>query len=282
MYIEDINKPGYFTVKMQCDECGANYNAKVRTVLRQEDIVGHHQCKRCSSRRAGKKTAAKMSETYSQWYSGEGNFAKKPGIGKKISDAKKGIALTEEHKKALQKPKSKTKNIIDAANRPEEVARRSARMKSNNPANDPKVREKISQTISKLYADGTYDNFYNSMKTGWVSTDKTLRPIWCRSGLEKEFLHKCSTCAKIRLIESAENIRIGYEHNGYQHKYLPDFKITMEDGVSIIVEIKSSYFATMPNWEHKKKALHEFCRTIDIQYIVLSEKEIDEWLEPLT
>jgi hypothetical protein len=282
MFLESIEgKWKSVSVNAQCDECGAKYRAKISTALKQEVLVGYHQCKRCSSRRAGKKTAAKMSEIYSRWYSGDGNFSKKQGVGEKISQAKKGVMLTDAHKKALHKPKSKIDKIKAAANSPKEIARRKKLMLEHNPTDKQEVREKISNTISRMYADGKYDNFYNKMKTGWVSTNKTLVPIWCRSGLEKEFLKKASECAKIKSIESAEKIRLSYEFNGSNHKYLPDFKIIMEDGRSMIVEIKSSYFETMPNWEPKKKALHEFCRIINIEYVVLSEKEMDKWLEPL-
>ena len=89
MYLEDMEKPGYFTVKMKCDECGVEYNAKVRTVWRQEEIVGHHQCKSCSSRRAGKNTASHGN------YGNNLVFGKKylqrPDIWKKISK-KHGVA----------------------------------------------------------------------------------------------------------------------------------------------------------------------------------------------
>lgn len=282
MILEDITgKWKSVSVNAKCDECGTEYKAKISTALRQKKIVGHHQCRYCSSRRAGKKTAEKMGEIYSLMYSGDNNFSKKPGVGEKISKALKGKSFSEEHKQKLRKPKLKKDKIIEASNRPEEVQRRKNRMILNNPMNKVECREKVSKTISELYSNGNYNRICKKYKTGWVKISKTFNAIWCRSGLEKEFLYKSENCDKIKLIESAENLRISYEYNGSQHKYLPDFKVVMDDDSFFIVEIKGSYFETEPKWIYKKAALKEFCEKLGIIYVILTEKDIDKWLEQL-
>jgi hypothetical protein len=135
-----------------------------------------------------------MSEIYSRLYSGDGNPAKRPGVGQKISNAKKGKVFSEDHKKALCKPKSKTHLIKEVANRPDECRRRSERMIANNPSSRPDVREKISRTISELMSSG---DFQRSLDRGWITTPKTPFSIWCRSGLEKDFIQAATECEQV-------------------------------------------------------------------------------------
>jgi hypothetical protein len=279
MYIDSIegmsmNK----TISLICDICNKSYYGKVKTALRHIELFNKHQCTHCSHVRGGKKTAERMSKLYSIWYSGEGNPAKKPGVGAKISSAKKGVPFSEEHKKALCKPKSNTDKIKEAANRPEEVARRRERMLSNNPSKRFDVKRKISESVSSLMASG---EFTRSLDVGFVSTLKTVVPIWCRSGLEKKFVKLCDNCKEIKSIESAEYLKIPYEFNGSKHYYLPDFIITLKNDSRIIVEIKSSYFQTFENWVSKFTALNEYSSKNGVSCFVLNEKEVEQWQEQL-
>lgn len=284
MFLENIDgKWKSVSVKAKCDEvdCGVEYKARISTALKQEKEIGHHQCKKCSSRRAGRKTAQKMAKEYSRLYSGDGNPAKRPGVGDKISKTKKGVKLTEDHKASLRKPKKKSEKFLLAMQDSNLRAERSNRMKLKNPVRNPEVREKISNSITNHFLEGGNRVFYSRMKTGWVSNEKTKNPIWCRSGLEKRFLAQIEQHNWISCVESAEGLRIKYLFEGIIHNYLPDFKLTFDNDLFIIVEIKSSYFATLPKWDFKLKALHEFCEYLNIEYSVLSEKEEHKWSEIL-
>ena len=263
---------------MQCDTCDLKYEGRIVTYLSQINKIGINECRFCSSRRAGKKTALKMSQVYSQWYSGDGNPSKKPGIGKKISDAKRGKKLSEKHKKALCKPKSKTAKIKEAANRPEEVKRRTERMLKNNPSKKLEVRQKISNTISNLMISG---DFQRSLDKGWVFNNKTLAPIWCRSGLEKKFLDGLEKIDSVLYVESAEYLKIPYEFNGSVSLYLPDFRVVFKHGRDVIVEVKNSYLLTFERSIAKKDALEKYCDNNGKQCLTLNEKEIEKWLEVL-
>jgi Holliday junction resolvase/DNA-directed RNA polymerase subunit RPC12/RpoP len=281
MFLETIEgKWKSISVLARCDECGTDYKAKISTALKQEQLVGHHQCRRCSSRRAGLKTGAKMREAYSMLYSGEGNPAKKPGVGDKISKSKKGKDLSDDHKKALRKPKTVTSKFLNAMSNPQLRKQRSDRMTQNNPAKRPEVREKISNTVSEKYANGEYN--FPKYKTGWFSHQKCKESIWYRSELERDFLEQAVSWNEIVAIESAEKLRIEYEYAGATHRYLPDFKLYFDNGLFIIVEMKSSYFATVPKWSEKLEALEKFSEKLGIRYIVLSEKEEKEWRERLS
>lgn len=270
------------SVDAKCDECGCEYRAMIKTAERQFKELGVHHCRICSSRRAGKKTAAKMSAIYSVMYSGENNFSKKPGVAEKISKALKGKKFTEEHKANLRKKRPNCENIKEASNRPEERERRRNRMLTNNPSKRKEVREKISKTVSALYAAGVY-NLHKVHDTGWISTSKTICPIWCRSGLEKTFLNHIESIDEIVFVESAEYLALPYEYNGIVKTYLPDFKLTLKCGSVIVVETKSSYYQTLNIEQNKLKmdALIVYCKENNVECVTLNEKEIISWLELL-
>ena len=259
-----MEKPGYFTVRMKCDDCGDEYNAKVRTVWRQESIIGHHQCRKCSSRRAGRKTASHGN--FSNLVFGE-KYSASPDIWKKVSVGKKGKSFTDSHKKALRKPKSKTEKIIEAANRPEERERRSKRAIAM--MHDPK-------RIGRWGYCG-----FGEFKCGWITTNKTISPIWHRSGLEKYFIEEVSKVEKIISVESAEGLELEYTLDGKKHVYLPDFKIVFENGQVEIIEIKGSFFLKDKRNKPKQEALRLFCEKNGFLWKILTEKEVDSWLEQL-
>lgn len=280
MYLCNIfNKKDNDHVLLKCDECGIEYQGIFSTAKKHIMLRNIHSCRRCVSSRAGKKTAKKMSKIYSELYSGDGNPAKRKDVREKISKALKGKKLSEAHKQALRKPKSKTEKIKEAANRPKEVARRRARMIGDkNPSKRKEVREKISNSISEVMSSGC---FHRSLDKGWISNKKTLSPIWCRSGLEKEFLEKCENIDVIDFIESAEAIKIPYIHEESTHNYLPDFIVVLLNGNKIIVETKSSYFRAMKKSILKENALKKYCTKYIIKYKILQEGEINKWTEQL-
>jgi hypothetical protein len=255
MYLEDMHKPGYFTVRMKCDECGQDYNAKVRTVWKQETDVGHHQCKCCSSRRAGKNTFAKTGGA-NLIYGKE--YLRRPDIWKKISKSKSGIAFTEDHKKALRKPKSKTDKIIEAANRPEERERRSRLM--------------VERLLSDKHRIGGIHEY--------VATKKTKEVILCRSKLEARFLRKIDDLDCVVTVESAEKLRLPYIKEGCIHHYLPDFLLHTKNG-DIIVEMKGTNRINSEDTKKKIEILENFCRDNKCSFAVLTERTMHKWLEQL-
>lgn len=281
MFLESIDgKWKCKSVLSKCDECGNEYKATISTAERQMATLGVMQCRSCSSRRAGKKAAATLKYLDVIVHYGKDNIMHRPEVKKKFSELTKGRPFTEVHKEALRKPKSKTDKIKEAANRPEEVARRSSRMKSKNPMDNLETRDKMKNTIVDLYISGKMGSS-KKYNTGWISNCKTLAPIWCRSGLEKIFLEKVVKNEVVTLVESAEYLRIPYIYKDTNHIYLPDFKLTLTNGLVVIVETKSSYFQTFEKDKVKMKVLEAYCVERNLEYKILNEKEIDLWLEEL-
>lgn len=260
MNLDDYSQQSEWnSVPLICGDCKKEYVGKLKTARRQQFELGKHQCKSCSSRRAGKKTAAKMSAIYSIWYSGEGNPAKKPGVGDKISKTKKGVPLSEENKRNLRKPKSKTDKIKEAANRPEERARRSKFMA-----------ERMINTDGRL-----------KCKISYLEITKSPDLLLCRSQLEEKFIKKADTCSKIKEITSAERLCLPYYKNGALSHYLPDFRIDLTDGTVFIVEIKGEYFRDDEDVKLKMEILKSFCDLNNFKCVLLTERDIHKWLEPL-
>lgn len=260
MYLKDYsNLSGFKTVEMKCDECHSEYNAKLKTARKQLKEQGLHQCRVCSSRRAGKKTAKKMSAIYSVLYRGENNPAKKPGVGEKISKTKKGIKFSEEHKLALRKPKKRTENIKKAANLPHEIERRSKLMCKRMIENGG---------IIKGCAE-------------YVKIEKSKVKLLCRSRLEKKFILQADKNSIIKEISSAEKLCLPYYYMGVLHRYLPDFRLDLIDGQVFIVEIKGSYYGNDEVTKLKLASLKCFCKTNGFKCALINEKEIYKWLEKL-
>ena len=260
MYLDDYESvAGYKSVPLICEDCKKEYVGKLNTARKQKEQLGKHQCRSCSSRRAGKKTAAKMSAIYSAWYSGDGNPAKKPGVGEKISKSKKGIPLSPENIKKLCKPKSKTEKIKEAANRPEERSRRSKLMAER-----------------MMNADGKL-----KCKINYIKIDKCENLLLCRSKLEEKFVKKADTCNKIKAISSAEKLCLPYYKNGVLKHYLPDFRLDLVDGNVYIVEIKGEYFKDDEDVKTKMDILKSFCDLNNFKCVLLTERDIHKWLEPL-
>lgn len=260
MHLDDYySVSGWKSVPLICDDCSEQYVGKLNTARKQKTELGKHQCRSCSSRRAGKKTAAKMSAIYSVWYSGDGNPAKRPGVGEKISRTKKGVPLSEENKKKLCKPKSKTAKIKEAANRPEERARRSKLMAERMMNRDGRLKCKIS----------------------YVNISKSTIPLLCRSKLEEKFVKKADACAKIKAISSAERLCLPFYRDGVLSHYLPDFRLDLIDGSVFIVEIKGEYFKDDEDVKLKMDALEAFCNLNDFNCVLLTERDIHKWLELL-
>ena len=94
-------------------------------------------------------------------------------------------------------------------------------------------------------------------------------------------MEQISDISKVVSVESAEGIELEYEVDGKKHVYLPDFKVVFEDGSVQIVETKGSFFLNDRRAIGKNEALKNYCEQNGFSWVVLTEKEIDKWLEQL-
>lgn len=242
-----------------CDNCNFCEVLKTKTILKFYREYGKVICRKCYQSIIGKAVGAKMASTYSKMYSGDGNFAKKPGVGEKISKANKGVLFSEERKKNLCVPKKFTEKIKEAANRPHERERR-----------------------SRLMADRLINGNHNfSSRNHIIKTLKSGDFIRCRSKLEVNFIKKLDHCSLVKSVESAEYLKLVYNVEGVNKIYLPDFKLILNNGDVLIIEVKSVFYMKKRNTGNKLKTLKAYAEQNGIMWGLVTERTIKLWLERL-
>ena len=104
-----------------------------------------------------------------------------------------------------------------------------------------------------------------------------VKQIVYRSSWERLFMTYCDKHPNI-LNWSSEEVKIPYFFENKSRTYYPDFLITMIDNndevVDKLVEIKPHY---QRNWKINKvkwKSAKEVCDKLDMEFVVLTEKEI--------
>ena len=96
------------------------------------------------------------------------------------------------------------------------------------------------------------------------------------------FVEIASEKEKVKVIESAEFMKIPYLFEDSIHHYLPDFKILMDNGKIIIVEIKNAYLQNMSKSKAKAEILKKYCENYGMGWKILTEEQIFDWLEKMS
>jgi hypothetical protein len=159
---------------------------------------------------------------------------------RKLSLAKKGKKLTEEQR--LRRP-------------------RGYHFKHSQETKDKLSRMKKGKVRSRSY-----------YKSGTYETKKCKEPITYLSSYERDFLKICDYSKLIVSIEIPDPIE--YKIAGGNHNYYPDFLITTDSGMKIIIEIKAYNMLYDKKVLVKKYAAKKWCRKNGMKYIILTEKDI--------
>ena len=102
----------------------------------------------------------------------------------------------------------------------------------NNKDNFNAWRSKISVTISQQYKDGVFPYSHNNFKTGYY------KGIFYHSGWELEVMKFLDSINTIKCWQTNFDIVEYVDKTGHNRRYLPDFKITFNNGNIIILEVK--------------------------------------------
>jgi hypothetical protein len=104
-----------------------------------------------------------------------------------------------------------------------------------------------------------------------------VKQIIYRSSWERLFMVYCDKKENI-LKWSSEETKISYIHDNKNRTYYPDFWIDMidKDGnrVQKLIEIKPHYQRTMKVNKAKWSAAEEYCQENDMEFLVMTEKEL--------
>lgn len=102
----------------------------------------------------------------------------------------------------------------------------------DNKENFNKWRNKISNSISQRYKDGTFPFSHNNFKTGYY------KGIFYHSGWELEVMEFLDSVNTIKSWQTNFDVVEYVDKNGKTHRYLPDFKIVFNNGDILILEVK--------------------------------------------
>lgn len=104
-----------------------------------------------------------------------------------------------------------------------------------------------------------------------------VKQIIYRSSWERLFMVYCDKKPEI-WNWSSEEVKISYILDGKNRTYYPDFWVDMIDKngnrVEKLVEIKPHYQRTMKVNKAKWSAAEEYCRDNDMEFLVMTEKEL--------
>ena len=104
-----------------------------------------------------------------------------------------------------------------------------------------------------------------------------VNQIIYRSSWERLFMVYCDKKENI-LRWSSEEIKIPYIHDKKNRTYYPDFWVYMVDKdnapVEKLIEIKPHYQRTMKVNKAKWSAAEEYCQENDMEFLVMTEKEL--------
>lgn len=109
-------------------------------------------------------------------------------------------------------------------------------------------------------------------KSGYYKPEKSSETIRYLSTWELKFMKWCDLSKDVIKIESAESI--SYTYSGKDHIYIPDFKLTLNNGQVIIVEIKPKNLINDPVVIAKRITAKKYCRKNNFKYITLTEVEL--------
>jgi len=114
-------------------------------------------------------------------------------------------------------------------------------------------------------------NYYNHGKVDLPRLGITLQH---KSSYEKAALFLFDKCSDVVQLEY-EPIRISYtDDNGVRHKYVPDYRVTTEDGLLYLIEVKPEKDLDDNTNQLKFSAALEYVKKHNMKYLIWTEKTI--------
>ena len=102
-----------------------------------------------------------------------------------------------------------------------------------------------------------------------LKSDKVIRYL---STWELKFMKMCDLSKDILEIDTVESIP--YVYSGKDHMYIPDFKLKLDTGFTVIIEIKPKNLINDPVVIAKRITAKKYCRKMGYKYITLTEIEL--------
>lgn len=125
--------------------------------------------------------------------------------------------------------------------------------------------------FARLNPDKIHSNLYGDVEcikseTGSIKFD---------SSWERDFIQFCDSVDLITFIDRP-GISIPYKFDKLTRNYIPDFKVTLSNGINLLVEIKGDWLLKEKQTKLKLKAGHKYVKSSDIynDFLVLTENDL--------
>lgn len=109
-------------------------------------------------------------------------------------------------------------------------------------------------------------------KRGIYKPEKSDKEMRYLSSWELKFMKICDLSKDVVKMEST--IPIPYTYSGKDHRYIPDFKLTLDTGIVLIVEIKPKQLVNDPIVIAKRIVAKKYCKQNGYKYVTLTEIEL--------
>lgn len=145
----------------------------------------------------------------------------------------------------------------------------------------PEIRRNMSLGTLKRLTDPdkhfkTTDRFTTKgFKSGIIKSSKAgEKNIKYLSSWEKFFIEMCDNYKEIIKLETPDPIEY-IRDDGTVHNYLPDFKLTLSNGMEVLIEIKPNNLVKKSRIVLLKRiAAKKYCRKVGLKYVILTENEL--------
>ena len=114
---------------------------------------------------------------------------------------------------------------------------------------------------------------FSRIRGGWVFSEKADQDVYLRSSYERRLLWVLDRHPGVLEVK-VEPFAIPYDFEGVTLHYIPDFLVTLEDGIQELWEVKPQKFVADPQNQAKFAALYEYARAQGMNSAVVTLEDI--------
>lgn len=133
--------------------------------------------------------------------------------------------------------------------------------------------EKISVIIANKIVNGEWKHGTGFKGEHFTGIKNGSKQVYLRSSYESIYARILDEDVNVVKWEH-EPMRIPYMFEGSIHNYVPDFLVTSRIGSKYLVEVKPALLADTAQNLAKQKVAAEWCKQNDIQFLVVTEKDL--------
>jgi len=134
------------------------------------------------------------------------------------------------------------------------------------------MKNKISATRAKRWANGEYDHIKMAWAKGKYFFQKAGKEVWYRSSWELAYMKYLDSREDIISCEY-EGLKISYHDlQNKKRYYIPDFLVEHESGKKVLYEVKPFLRKDSETNKRKFKAARKYCKENNMKFKVITER----------